>query len=218
MTDQRGKSVLLAGATGLVGTELLDQLFADSAFSEIRVIARRPIAYLRHQKLSIHIVDFDKLDQQAGLFTVDEIFWALGTTIKQAGSRENFRAVDFGYAEKAAHLAVKAGVKHFLLVSALGANSASSVFYNRVKGEVEQMVMALPFRRVTIVRPSFLLGLREEFRRGELIIKQFARFAPAQYRAVEARDVARALIGAAKADMPGHRTIESQDIPRTRWP
>ena len=163
---ERGKSVLLAGATGLVGGALLGRLFADAAFAKITVIARRPLTHVRHRKLSVHMLDFDKLDQHADLFHVDQIFWALGTTIKQAGSREGFRAVDFGYAEKAAHLGAQAGAKHFLLVSALGADIDSGVFYNRVKGETEQIVMALPYRSVTIVRPSFLLGPREEFSQG----------------------------------------------------
>lgn len=214
---ERGKSVLLAGATGLVGGALLERLFADAAFAKITVIARRPLTHVRHRKLSVHMLDFDKLDQHADLFHVDQIFWALGTTIKQAGSREGFRAVDFGYAEKAAHLGAQAGAKHFLLVSALGADIDSGVFYNRVKGETEQIVMALPYRSVTIVRPSFLLGPREEFRPGELIARQFARFAPAKYRAVEASDVAMALVSAAKIDAPGHTIIESRDIPRVGW-
>jgi uncharacterized protein YbjT (DUF2867 family) len=208
-------STLLCGVTGVVGRALLDQLLADDHFDPVLALARRPLKPGgRSARLRLCTVDFDNLDALADLFRVQQIFWALGSTIKQAGSQERFRAIDYGYAEKVARLGRAAGVQHFLLVSALGAAATSRVFYNRVKGEVEDMIKAMGFRSVTIVRPSILLGPRPEFRLGEAIAKRLFMVAPLKYRAVDVRDVAAVLIEAAKRDAPGVAVIESAQIPR----
>jgi uncharacterized protein YbjT (DUF2867 family) len=140
-------STLLCGVTGVVGRALLDQLLADDHFDPVLASRVDPCpSGERHGRACT--VDFDNLDAHADLFRVQQIFWALGSTIKQAGSQERFRAIDYGYAEKVARLGRAAGVQHFLLVSALGAAAASRVFYNRVKGEVEDMIKAMGFRSV----------------------------------------------------------------------
>jgi len=202
-------STLLAGATGLVGRACLDLLLEDDAFERVVVITRRTLEGARSPKLETHAVDFDHLDDHAALFSVDQIVCALGTTIKQAGSRERFRAVDYGYALKVAQLGLEQGAHHFLLVSSLGADPRSRVFYSQVKGELETAVSALAYRSVSIVRPSLLLGERAEFRFGEEVAKRFAFLAPGRYKPIHARDVAAALVRLASEDQPGRRVVES---------
>jgi uncharacterized protein YbjT (DUF2867 family) len=213
----QGRSVLLCGATGLVGSECLRLLAADSGFGRIVTIGRRPLpAAQQNPATASHIehrvVDFDHLAAHAGLFAVDVIICALGTTIRQAGSKERFRQVDLGYPLATARLGVEQGASHFLLVSSIGARAGSRAFYTRVKGELEEAVSRLPYRCITIVRPSLLLGERREFRLGEEIGKRLAGLLPRRYRPVEASAVAAVLVRAAKEDMPGHRVIESRDI------
>ena len=132
--------------------------------------------------------------------------------MSRAGSKSNFRQVDHDYVVAAARLGSQQGAQHFLLVSSLGADPASRVFYSRVKGEVEAAVAALAYQSITIVRPSLLLGERGEFRFGEVVTKRLAFLAPAKYRPVHAREVAGALLRAAVLNQPGTRIIESRDI------
>ena len=208
-------STLLAGATGLVGRACLDLLLEDDAFERVVVITRRTLGGAHSTKLEAHVVDFDHLDDHAALFRVDQIVCALGTTIKQAGSLERFRAVDYGYALKVAQLGLEQGARHFLLVSSLGADRRSGVFYSRVKGELETAVSALAYQSVSIVRPSVLLGERAEFRLGEEIAKRLVFLAflvPAKYKPIHSRDVAAALVRLAKEDQPGRRIVESAEL------
>jgi uncharacterized protein YbjT (DUF2867 family) len=206
-----GRSVLLAGVTGLVGTELLDQLKADASVTRIVLIARRPLPML-DPRIESHVVDFDALESHADLFAVDQIICALGTTMKQAGSKAAFRRVDLEYPLAMSKLGLARGARHFLLVSALGADVESRVFYNRVKGELEDALRPFGYRSVTIVRPSLLLGKRKEFRPFERLAMIVGEIVPGRYRPVRARDVARALVSAARTDEPGLRIIESEQI------
>lgn len=211
-----GRQVLLAGATGLVGGECLDLLAADGTVSGITALVRRPPRESTRLagKVRFAKADFDHLDRQAELFSVDQVICALGTTIKRAGTREAFRRVDFGYPLAIARLALAQGARHFLLVTALGADPKARVFYSRVKGELEEAVLALGYPAVTIVRPSLLLGTRDEFRLGEEVAKRLAWATPQKYRPVQARDVAAALVAAAREDRPGRHWIESVQIGR----
>lgn len=205
------KSVLLLGATGLVGRELLSLLLDDRDVSRVAVIARRPTG-VTHPKLEEHVIDLDRMDAHADAFQVGQIFCALGTTIKQAGTKERFRVVDHDYALTAAKLGKAKGARHYLLVSALGANADSRVFYNRVKGEVERDVIAAGYRGTTIARPSLLLGNRTEVRLGERIASKFGWLMPAKYKPIAAHDVAKALVRLAKEDAPGVRVVESREL------
>jgi len=196
-----------------VGRECVRQLVAHPAFGRVVVLARRPLpADLRHPQLQTILAEFDRLEAQPDAFQVSHVFCALGTTIKQASSRERFRQVDFGYPLRVAQLAREAGARHYLLVGSMNADPGSRLFYPRVKGELEQALIGLGFPSLTIVRPSLLLGDREEFRLGEVIFKALAWTFPPKYRAVHARDVARALVEAAAADRPGVRVIENREI------
>lgn len=209
------RSVLLIGATGLVGRAGLERLLADAAVDRVVVAARRaPDDAPRSPKLTWRTVDFDRLDDSADAFTVDQVICALGTTIKVAGSQARFRQVDHDYPLAAARLALARGASHFLIVSALGADATSRVFYNRVKGEVERDLLALPFRSITIVRPSLLLGERRPRRLGEEIAKLFTLLVPGRWRPIRATDVATALVRLARDDAPGQRIVESAELRR----
>jgi uncharacterized protein YbjT (DUF2867 family) len=206
-------SVALLGATGLVGKYCLDLLASDRAFERVVVIARRKFAEATAPRVEGHIVDMDRLSERPDLFSVDEVLCALGTTIKTVdGSQARFREVDFGIPLAAAQLALRQGARHYLLVSAIGAKSSSRVFYNRVKGELEEALQALGLRSVTILRPSLLLGDRAESRFGEEVAKRIGWVLPGKYRPVLARDVAKVLVLCAKEDAPGVRIIESDEI------
>jgi len=202
-------SSLLLGATGLVGRELLAQLL--DAGDRVVVITRRPTG-VHHANLEEHVFDLAAMEQHAHAFAVDRIFCALGTTIKQAGSEERFRFVDHDLPILAARLGLANGVRHFLLVSSLGADRGSRVFYNRVKGEVEHDLLRLGYPRVTIARPSFLLGHRDESRLGEQIVARLRWLMPRSVRPIDARLVARALVEASRDDAPGVRILLSREM------
>ena len=212
------RTALLVGATGLVGSHCLDALLNDDVYAKVVVLARRVLT-VEHQKLVVHLVDFERLEQHAGLLQADDIFCCLGTTIRVAGSQEAFRKVDFTYTIQAGAIGVKNGAEQVLLVSALGADLRSRVFYNRVKGEIEEAVSKLPLEGVHIFRPSLLLGDRKEFRLGEKIGElgmktfSFAMSGPfRKYRPIEARAVARAMVSVAKENRSGINVYESDKI------
>ena len=213
------RSVLIVGATGLVGSACLRRLVEDGGIGRIVVLTRRPLPpELREPdvegKIEEHVVDFERVEEAAPTMAVDTVICALGTTIKKAGSRERFRAVDFTYPHAVARLSRNQGAAHFLLVSALGADRESRFFYNRVKGDVEAALRDLSFPSLTILRPSLLLGERDEFRLGEALAKPFSFLFPGKYRPVEADQVARVLVQRAADPRPGTEIIESKDIRR----
>ncbi len=209
------RTAVVAGATGLVGGELVRALAEDATYDRIITLARRPLESI--PKVETLVVDFDHLE--ATPFTADDAFCALGTTIKKAGSKEAFRKVDFDYALAFAR-AARPSCKGFFLVSALGAKASSSIFYNQVKGELEDAVTALDFATFAAARPSILEGERSERRIGEAIGSGLASRrrrptfgATRRIRPVPARLVARALIALAKERAPGVRFVESETIP-----
>jgi uncharacterized protein YbjT (DUF2867 family) len=213
------KSVLLLGATGLVGGECLKLLCEDDFWNRVVVLTRRPLPpEVNHPKLEAQVIDFDHPEKFRDMIKAEQVISALGTTIKKAGSQDNFYRVDFTYPYQIAEIALKNGAEHLLLVSSSGADAKSGIFYSRVKGELDEAVSKLGYRSVSIFRPSLLLGDRKEFRLGEEIGKFFGgiiRFAlPARYKPVHARAVAGAIIDVAKANQSGVRIIESDEIRR----
>ena len=216
MAADLGRVALVAGATGLVGQEILAALLADKTYTSVHSVGRRPLA-LKHPKLTSHVVDFAAL---ATLPKVDDCFIALGTTIKVAGSKDAFRAIDLKAVEALA-LAVRAsGATKLGVVSAMGANSHSSVFYNRIKGEMELSLARMGFKSLVIARPSLIDGdratLHQPGRSGEglglLLARGLSPLLPANYRAIKASDIANALIRHVKAGTPGVVTLMSGEM------
>lgn len=215
MPQTHPRRALVVGATGLVGREIVAFLAEDAGVSEIVVLVRRPSkAPPRDRRIREVVVDFDALDRDPSLFAVDQVFCALGTTIKKAGSQAAFRRVDFDYPLLVAKLARAAGARHFLLVSALGADAGSSVFYNRVKGELEEAIRALAYPSLTIARPSLLEGDRTEVRPGEILGARLAFLVPGRWKPVHVRQVARALVHASAEDLAGTRVMENVELRR----
>lgn len=200
-----------------MGRECLALLLADPGVAHIHALVRRPIRDVPETpKLVQFVVDFDDLQGHAGCLEVDQVICALGTTMKEAGSEEAFRKVDYEYPLRLARYGLSRGARHYLLVSAVGADPASRVFYNRVKGETERAIAVLEYPSLTIVRPSLLLGERDESRLGEEIAKRFTWITPRRFRPVHARQVASALVRAAREDAPGRRVIENAELRRER--
>lgn len=202
-------TALVAGYTGLVGRHLLAQLLAGGTYAHIKTVGRRapPAEDARVEAL---VTELGDLAGMRGRLAAEDVFCCLGTTLRAAGSRAAFRQVDFDMVVDLARTARAAGARRFFLVSALGANANSRVFYNRVKGRVEAAVRAVGYETLHIVRPSLLLGKRDESRPGEdLGQKLLPVLAPlmlgplAAYRPVLAEDVARALVALAARDQPG---------------
>lgn len=167
-----GKTAILIGATGLVGKQVLEKLLAMPAYDKVIAVSRKPMT--AHPKLQNLVVDFDHLADSLKNLRADDAFCCLGTTLKQAGSKSAFHKVDYGYNLEFAHTMRQNGCGHFLLVSALGAFPKSLVFYSRVKGLLEKDITELGFPRLSIFRPSLLLGDRGENRLAETLAARFA--------------------------------------------
>lgn len=216
MSTTHGRVVLVAGATGLVGREIVATLLADKTVEVIHCLGRRPLA-LKHPKLQDHVVDFAALP---ALPKVDECFIALGTTIKVAGSQAAFRAIDLDAVVAVAMAAHSAGATKLGVISAMGANLQSRVFYNRTKGEMELALTHIGVKCLVIARPSLLDGNRHALgqpkRGGEglglLLMHGLRPVIPVNYRAILAKDVAHALIQAVKTARPGVVTLMSGEM------
>jgi uncharacterized protein YbjT (DUF2867 family) len=209
------RTALLAGATGLVGGECLKQLLARDEYAEVIVVARRKLgAGLRHAKLTQVVTDFADLAKVRDRLRADHVFCALGTTIRKAGSQERFREVDQVFPLQIAQLTRAAGAKHFSIVSALGADARSRVFYSRVKGEVEDALRAMGWPSLCLLRPSVIAGDRAESRPMERLAEHLLRLAPATWRPVAAADIAAAMIATALRASAGVTVLESREIPR----
>ena len=194
------RTALIAGATGLVGGFLLRQLLAAPEYDRVISLGRRSLD-LAHPKLTQVIADFAALEKTTADLPCDDAFCCLGTTIKRAGSQAAFRAVDHVAVLAFAWAARRNGAQRFFVISSLGANARSRVFYNRVKGETEEALEVLAFKTLAIFRPSLLLGPRPETRLGERVGEVIMWLAEPlllgglrQYRAIEAEVVARAML------------------------
>lgn len=178
------KAILL-GATGAVGRDLVRQLLQDDSVTELYLLVRRIPEGLSSPKLRIQVLDFDQPDQWPQLPEADVLFSCLGTTLRDAGSQAAQYRVDYGYQYEVARRAAARGIPHYILVSAWGAKASSRSFYTRMKGELEAAVQALPFRRISILRPP-LLERKGSTRGGE-------RLAAAILRGLNALGLLRAL-------------------------
>ena len=212
MTRDR-KSVLLLGATGMLGQECLRLLRESDGISRIVVLTRRPPGPdLLGAKTEARMVSFDRLTTAAQSFSVDAIICVLGTTMSRAASRRQFRAVNLVYPLTAAHLGIEKRVSHFLLASGRGADAGSRKLFSRTKGELEDAIGALPYRSLTIARPSTLRGHRKDTRLGERITGWLAFMLPAAARPINATDVAAVLVQAVIEGGTGKRVLEPADL------
>ncbi len=213
---------MLAGATGLVGRALLARLLESTRYARVHALLRRVAPELpKHAKLHAQVVDFARLPRFP---RVDDVFIALGTTIKVAGSEAAFRSVDFDAVLAVARAGRAAGARRLLVVSALGADPASRVFYNRVKGEMEQAVIRLGYECVVIARPSLLLGdraaLGQSARDAEewatRLLRPIRGWLPRRVRPIDADMVARSILSAALDARPGVTVLASGDMQSMR--
>lgn len=207
-------SLLIAGATGLVGGQALALALEDARVDRVVALTRRPLS--AHPKLHIPIVDFGRLPTDAAWSAVEGAVCALGTTRAKAGSVEAFRSVDHDYPLVIARLVRENGGTSFGLVSSMGADAGSRFLYTRTKGQVEEAVRRLQFPSLTIVRPGLLGGDRDDFRATEYVAQVLFRVAapllPRRFRISPAAEVARILVEAAIAGQAGERLVESAQL------
>lgn len=210
MTSSSSKTALVIGATGLIGTHLTQQLCQSGYYERVKILVRKPFSF-QHPRLQEIQFDFDHPN---GLLTqADDIFCCLGTTMKQAGSKEAFRRVDYDYPMTIARLGREQGARQFSIVTAMGADVSSLFFYNRVKGEVERDLAKLGYPTLLIYRPSLLLGDRTEARLGEKIGEGVMRtlnpLIPSKYKAIDSEKVARAMCSTAQNGLTGLHVFDS---------
>ena len=217
-TPVDNRIALLAGASGLVGRALLSLLLESPRYRQVHILLRRAVPDLGgHRKLVTTVVDFAALPP---LPPADDLFIALGTTIKAAGSQQAFRRVDFDAVLDIAREGRAAGARRLLVVSALGADPDSPVFYNRVKGEMQQAIVTLGYESVVIAQPSLLIGDRAALGQPTRLAEQWAQrllrpllgWVPARLRPIAASDVADAMLRAALDAAPGVRILASSEM------
>ena len=193
------KTAIIVGASGLIGKTLVRKLLEDNRYNSVKVFVRRSIN-ISNTKLVEYIVDFDRITDWKNKITGDELYSAMGTTIKKAGSKEAQYKIDVTYQYEFAKAAAENGVKSYFLVSSSGANTKSKLFYMKIKGELEENVKLLPFKKIRIFRPSLLLGERDEKRFGEKAAERLLKIVVPLFpflknqRPIEGEKVARAMI------------------------
>jgi uncharacterized protein YbjT (DUF2867 family) len=212
---ERGITANVIGATGLVGKALVQQLLNDERFEKVRIFVRRETG-LVNAKIEQIIADFGKTETWEKHLTGDVLFSALGTTLKQAGSKEKQWEIDFTFNLNFAQTAKKNGIENYVLVSSVGANSKSGIFYTKMKGELDDAVSVIGFRNLGILRPASLTGPRENRRRAEEIsvpiLNFLTRFLMKNYRPISGETVAKAMINAA-LKQSGEKTIwEAKEV------
>ena len=214
------RTALVAGASGLVGSHVLHRLLDDPAYTRVTALARHELP-LAHKKLEQRIVSFDRLAQMVDFPRVHDVFCCLGTTMRQAGSPDAFRKVDYAYVVELARVAVRHRASQFLVVTAVGADPASRILYSRVKGEAEEAVRRLQFESIQIFRPSLVVGARAQSRPAERVARLlgllvgWALVGPlSRYRPIKAEALARAMVRVAREAPRGTHVYESKEIRR----
>ena len=213
-----GKTALVAGATGAVGREIVRGLCENENYDKIIVWARRELKF-SHEKLETQIINFSDVKNMPPR-EIDEIFCALGTTMKQAGSRGQFYKVDVSYPENIAKWGIESGARRFALMSAYGADERSIFFYLRAKGKAEKKIAALKYESVQIARLPAIKSEREQVRIGELftiwLFGLLPKFILTNYRPMSAKDIASAVIAAAQTEAKGVQIYHPRDFAQTR--
>ena len=207
------KTAIVLGATGLIGNLLTHRLIDSPFYEKVKVLVRKSLGW-QHPRLQEVVFDFDHPN---GLLTqADDIFCCLGTTMKKAGSKDAFRKVDYQYPLDVARSGLANGAQQLAIVTSMGADTNSTFFYNRVKGEVERDLTALNYPTLLIFRPSLLLGNRSETRFGERLaegaMRLFDPLIPAKYKGVEAAKVANAMLTTTQEGLVGKHVFESDRL------
>jgi uncharacterized protein YbjT (DUF2867 family) len=212
------KTALMIGSTGLIGSQLLEILLKSNEYSTVITFVKRD-SCIQHPKLQQYIIDFDKLEDYQKLVIGDDFFCAIGTTIKNAGSQEAFRKVDFDYPKTFAVMALQNNVKQFSIISSLGADVNSGNFYLKTKGEIQDFLKNCAFEAVSVFQPSLLLGNRKEFRLGERIGAFFMNLfsfvfigSIKKYKPIQSEAVAKAIFYIAQKNKSGFKIYESDAI------
>jgi len=212
------KIALVFGASGLVGSHLIDFLLINKSFDLVKIFVRKKLD-IKSNKIVQIISDFKNSDELSKDIDGDAVFCCLGTTIKKAGTQANFRKIDYELPLEIAKIALCNGVPSFLIVSAIGSDNNSSNFYLQTKGQLENDLMVLPFESLSIFRPSILVGYRNEFRFGEKIAVVFMKgLNPLmfgrlkKYRSIDAQKVAKAMSTVASNENYGIQIFESDEI------
>jgi uncharacterized protein YbjT (DUF2867 family) len=210
------KTALIIGATGLIGSTLVEQILDNPNYSKVVLLLRKPLN-INHPKLIQEIINFDNLD--ASKIVGDDLFCAMGTTIKKAGSKENQYKIDCTYPYEIGKIAKANGVKQYILVSSVGADFNSSTFYLKTKGDLELKIQSLGFQNFVCLRPSFLYGNRKEFRLGEKIGLVFAKILSPllfgglrKYKGIKASVVAKAMQRFANQGLNGVKYVDYDEI------
>lgn len=203
------KTAILLGASGLVGGYVLEYLLNDDTYEKVIVLSRKN-SNQPHPKKQELIINFDELEQHKNELKADVVFCCLGTTISKAGSKEAFKKVDYEYPLKVAEIAKQNGAKSYLLISALGASKSSIVFYNQVKGEVENAIQQLQFDAFHILQPSLIIGERKEARFTEGIAQKISPILDgvlvgylSKYKSIKAEQIAKAMVHYSKQNKQG---------------
>ena len=211
------KTAILLGATGLTGGILLDLLLKNDTYAKIKLFSRSSIGFT-HEKMEEHLIDLLALETHSALFTGDDIFCCIGTTKSKTPDKDTYKKIDFGIPVAAAKLAKQNKISTLIIISALGADAKSSVFYNKIKGEMENAVLAENVKNTTILQPSLIGGHRSEKRLGEWLFKQVMKVfnfiligTLAKYKSIEPQTIAEAMIWLANNDCEMIR-IESDQI------
>jgi uncharacterized protein YbjT (DUF2867 family) len=209
------KTALVAGSTGLIGHQLLKLLLASNRYDKVTALTRSELD-ISHPKLVQLKVDYTKLELHKDHLKADDVFCCLGTTMAKARTKEKFYQVDFTFPLMLAKIATAHHAEQFLLVSALGADKHASIYYNRVKGELEEAVATLNFQSIHIFRPSLLLGPRSESRPGEdaakIFYKIFWFLIPPKYKAIPSEQVSKAMLYFAAREQKGIFIHESREL------
>jgi uncharacterized protein YbjT (DUF2867 family) len=209
------KTALVAGSTGLIGHQLIKLLLASNRYDKVKALTRSELE-ISHPKLVQLKVDYTKLESYKEDLKADDVFCCLGTTMAKARTKEKFYQVDYTFPFLLSQMSSAQQTKQFLLVSALGADRHASIYYNRVKGELEEAITKLNFQSIHIFRPSLLLGPRAESRPGEdaakIFYKIFWFLIPDKYKAIRSEQVARAMLHFATREQKGIFIHESREL------
>ena len=211
------KTALIVGSSGLVGRELLNRCLKSEVYEKVVTPVRAPLSIQNKKHVEL-IIDFE-MPPWDDLFPVDHVYCCLGTTIKKAGSKNNFRKVDHDFPLAFAGAAKKWKAEQFSVITSAGVSANSKIFYNRVKGELQSNLKALNLKGTLIFQPSLLLGDRNEFRLGELVFSEFAKIlswlTPSSIRAIDYKKVAKSMLEKTISAKEGYKIISNKEMHKT---